>query len=103
MTKLRQITTGLRFPEGPVAMSDGSVLLVEIDRRTLTRVAADGQKELVAEMGGGPNGAAIGPDGKCYICNNGGFKWVEDEFCLRPVLPAGGYSGGRHGRGDPPR
>jgi gluconolactonase len=28
-------------------------------------------------MGGGPNGAAIGPDGKCYVCNNGGFKWIS--------------------------
>ena len=30
---------------------------------------------MVTELGGGPNGAAIGPDGKCYICNNGGFEW----------------------------
>ena len=56
MTNLREITTGLRFPEGPVAMADGSVLLVEIERGTLTRVAADGRKEGVAQMGGGPNG-----------------------------------------------
>jgi gluconolactonase len=97
---LREITTGLRFPEGPVAMSDGSVLLVEIERRTLTRVVADGRQEVVAQLGGGPNGAAIGPDGKCYICNNGGFKWVEDEFCLRPVLQAEDYSGGRIERVD---
>lgn len=95
MTKLREIATGLRFPEGPVAMADGSVLLVEIERGTLTRVAADGRKEAVARMGGGPNGAAIGPDGKCYVCNNGGFKWVEDELCLRPVLQPEDYSGGR--------
>jgi len=58
MTELREITTGLRFPEGPVAISDGSILLVEIERRTLTRVAPDGGKEIVAQMGGGPNGAA---------------------------------------------
>ena len=25
-----QITSGLRFPEGPIAMADGSVILVEI-------------------------------------------------------------------------
>src|SRR3972149_5230093 len=100
MTKVREITTGLRFPEGPVAMSDGSALLVEIERRTLTRVAADGRKVVIAQMGGGPNGAAIGPDGKCYICTNGGFKWVEDEFCLRPVLQAEDYSGGRIERVD---
>src|SRR5207237_266567 len=32
---LKQIASGLRFPEGPVAMSDGSVVLVEIERETL--------------------------------------------------------------------
>jgi gluconolactonase len=100
MPQLREITSGLRFPEGPVAMADGSILLVEIERRTLTRVAVDGRKEIIAHMGGGPNGAAIGPDGKCYICNNGGFKWIEDEFCLRPVLQAEDYSGGRIERVD---
>ena len=71
----RVIASGLRFPEGPVAMPDGSVLLVEIERGTLSRVRPNGVVEVVAETGGGPNGAAIGPDGRCYICNNGGFKW----------------------------
>ena len=46
--QLLEITSGLRFPEGPVAMADGSVLVVEIERRTLTRVEADGHKEVVA-------------------------------------------------------
>jgi gluconolactonase len=69
---IRVIADGLAFPEGPVAMPDGSVLLVEIIAGVLTRVWPDGRKETVARTGGGPNGAAIGPDGKCYICNNGG-------------------------------
>jgi len=98
--QLREITTGLRFPEGPVAMPDGSILVVEIERRTLTRVEADGHKEVVAEPGGGPNGAAIGPDGICYLCNNGGFAWHEDGQGLRPVLQAQDYSGGRIERVD---
>lgn len=74
---IREITSGLEFPEGPIAMNDGSVILTEIKRGTLTRVEPDGSKEVVAETGGGPNGAAIGPDGKCYVCNNGGFEWIE--------------------------
>lgn len=78
------IATGLRFPEGPVAMPDGSVLLVEIARGTLTRVAADGTVSVVAELGGGPNGAAIGPDGAVYVCNNGGFGWTEADGLLFP-------------------
>ncbi|MGH9210902.1 MAG: SMP-30/gluconolactonase/LRE family protein [Acidimicrobiales bacterium] len=78
--ELREVAAGLRFPEGPIAMDDGSVVLVEIARGTLSRVWPDGKVEVVADLGGGPNGAAIGPDGKVYVCNNGGcFRW-EDRF-----------------------
>jgi len=97
---LREIASGLRFPEGPIAMRDGSVLLVEIARGTLLRVQPDGIRQVVARLGGGPNGAAIGPEGKCYICNNGGFKWTDDETGLRPILQADDYSGGRIERVD---
>jgi gluconolactonase len=93
--ELREVTSGLLFPEGPVALPDGSVLVVEIARRCLTRVLPDGRKENLATPGGGPNGAAIGPDGKCYVCNNGGFEFVRDEHGLRPVVQAWDYSGGR--------
>ena len=41
--KLTTLASGLRFPEGPVAMPDGSIVLVEIERRTLSRVTPDGQ------------------------------------------------------------
>src|SRR3546814_15472517 len=78
------VATGLRFPEGPVPMPDGSVLLVEIARGTLTRVSTDGSLSVVAELGGGPNGLAIGPDGAAYVCNNGGFQWVEAGPLLIP-------------------
>ena len=73
----REIASGLGFPEGPVAMPDGSLLVVEIKRGTLSRVTLDGVITVVAELGGGPNGAAIGPDGAAYVCNNGGFQWSE--------------------------
>ena len=76
--EVTELATGLMFPEGPVAMPDGSTLLVEIGRGTLTRVpAGGGTPEVVADLGGGPNGAAIGPDGACYVVNNGGFLWGE--------------------------
>ncbi len=71
------VTEGLQFPEGPIAMADGSVVLVEIRRQTLTRVRPDGRQEIIARLGGGPNGAAIGPDGAVYVCNNGGFEWID--------------------------
>ena len=99
--KIREIARGLQFPEGPVALDDGSVLLVEIARGTLSRVRADGTVSVVADLGGGPNGAAIGPDGAVYVCNNGGFRWqTEFDGCVRPVGQAEDYSGGRIERVD---
>ena len=92
---LREVTTDLAFPEGPVAMPDGSVIVVEIRKGCLTRVWPDGGKEVVATPGGGPNGAAIGPDGRCYVCNNGGFEWADTPLGTRPVMQARDYSGGR--------
>ena len=97
---MKTIATGLRFPEGPIAMADGTVLLVEIERQTLTRVHADGRTEIIARLGGGPNGAAIGPDGAAYVCNNGGLRWHEDKHGLRPTAQADDYSGGRIERVD---
>ncbi len=92
---VRVITTGLRFPEGPIAMPDGSVILVEIERGTLTRCNPDGSTEVIAETGGGPNGAAMGPDGRIYICNNGGFKWFYGEDGgMRSIAQADNYAGG---------
>jgi gluconolactonase len=95
MTEWTTVASGLRFPEGPVAMADGSVILVEIARGRITRVRPDGTTAIVAEPGGGPNGLAIGPDGKLYCCNNGGFEYVERNGYLTPHGQAHDYSGGR--------
>jgi gluconolactonase len=100
MTELEIVAEGLRFPEGPVAMPDGSVILVEIEAGRITRVRPDGRKEIVAEPGNGPNGLALGPGGKLYCVNNGGFSWIEAEGSLRPHLTAADYSGGRVDRID---
>ena len=98
---IREIARGLRFPEGPVALPDGSVLLVEIARGTLVRIGTDGRVEIVAHLGGGPNGAALGPDGKVYVCNNGGFDWIEmDGGRIRPSHQPHDWSGGRIERVD---
>ena len=83
--ELTEITDGLRFPEGPIAMPDGSVIVVELFSACLTRVWPDGTKDKVAETPGGPNGAAIGPDGAIYLCNNGGcFAPIERNGRSRP-------------------
>ena len=102
MHELTEVTSGLRFPEGPIAMPDGSVIVVEMFGPRLTRVHPDGSKETIAEIPGGPNGAAIGPDGALYLCNNGGcFTALEFGELLFPGRhdPAR-YIGGRIQRVD---
>ena len=95
MHQITEITTGLQFPEGPIAMPDGSIIVVEIQRGTVSRVSPEGSIEVIATPGGGPNGAAIGPDGACYICNNGGFEWHERNSLVFPGDQPNDYSGGR--------
>src|SRR6516164_6806654 len=77
MDEVRIMATGLGFPEGPVAMPDGSVILTEIRNRRCSRVAADGKVSVFSDNGGGPNGLAVGPDGALYCTNNGGSRYVE--------------------------
>ncbi|MEP7100803.1 MAG: SMP-30/gluconolactonase/LRE family protein, partial [Burkholderiales bacterium] len=90
------LATNLNFPEGPIAMPDGSVVFVEIGAGQLSRWQPNGKVEAVAKTGGGPNGAAIGPDGACYVCNNGGFVWHTDPNGGRyPHGRAPDYAGGR--------
>jgi gluconolactonase len=101
MSDIRVIATGLSFPEGPIAMADGSIVLVEIERQTVSRVRPDGRVEVIAHTGGGPNGMAVGPDGAFYICNNGGFAWQLIHGLLRPAGPASDFTSGRIERVDP--
>ena len=96
MTNYDVVATGLEFPEGPVCMDDGSIVLVEVKRGTISRVDPDnGSVEVVAQPGGGPNGAAVGPDGAVYVCNNGGFTWGEARGLTVPGLVPDDYSSGR--------
>src|SRR4051812_50220299 len=89
MSDLTELATGLQFPEGPVVMPDGSIVVTEIKSGTLARVQPDGSGtvERFADLGGGPNGAALGPDGYLYIANNGGVPWGG--------LKGGGVPGGQ--------
>jgi len=85
------IATGLEFPEGPVCDRDGTLYVVEIRAGCMQKVAPDGTLSVFARPGGGPNGAAHGPDGALYVTNNGGFSWHNGL----PVGPAPDYETGR--------
>ena len=86
--KFTEMASGLAFPEGPVIMPDGSVIVVEIVSGHVTRIWGDGKRELVADTRGGPAGAALGPDGALYVCNLGGFDLSTMCFGQGP-----GYEG----------
>lgn len=89
------ITEGLRFPEGPVALADGSVLVVEIAGRALTRITPDGRHQMITEFRGAPNGAAVDKHGHtCYVCNNGGREFKYHDGNYLPVGLGPDYCGG---------
>jgi len=98
---LEVLTEGLKFPEGPVWMRDGTIVVVEMRAKTLTRVDTAGNHHVIAELGGGPNGCAIGPDGAFYVANNGGaWGWAPGDSNM-PGPPPKVYKGGSIQRVDP--
>lgn len=97
----REIASGLRFPEGPVAMGDGSFIVCEMAACRITRVSTDGATQTIAKTGGGPNGLALGPNGALYVCNNGGaFSFAERNGITIPGHAPDSHNGGRIERVD---
>lgn len=97
VTEVRCVAEGLAFPESPIWCPDGSILLSEMAAGRISRVRADGRVEPVADVGGGPNGVALLPDGRLIVCQNGGSTfgtgWWPYDFdgCVqlfRPVAAA---------------
>jgi gluconolactonase len=72
----------LVFTEGPLVLPGGAIGCVEVLAGRLTRIGPNGEGQAIAQLGGGPNGAALGPDGRVYVCNNGGLT-AEDIENLR--------------------
>ena len=102
---LTELASGLQFPEGPVVLPGGDLLVCELVTGYLRRVpAGGGEAEVVAECGGSTNGAALGPDGAVYVCNSGGWRWTKFGSILLPGdhdgTQADDYIGGRVQRVD---
>ena len=88
-SSLRTLATGLRFPEGPVVLADGTILVTEIAGGQISAVAPDGKCTVFAKTGGGPNGLAIGPDAVVLGIQHG------DEYSASVDLAAFGRDGAR--------
>jgi gluconolactonase len=91
LPEFKVLATGMGFPEGPLALPDGSVLVTEIRNQQIQRIYPDGRVDVIA-CPGGPNGLARGPDGAIYICNNGGSWYLPNHFAS--MGPAADYEGG---------
>jgi gluconolactonase len=96
MMELEIVAEGLKFPEGPVAMPDGSVIWSRSRRVGLPACGPMAARRPWRRPEAGPTGWRWAPDGKLYCCNNGGFNYIEHPSGL--LIPHGqpeDYSGGR--------
>lgn len=71
MTNVNEIASGFSFTEGPCFDANGVLHVVELANRCVSRIV-DGERVVLAELGGSPNGAAFAPNGDLYIANGGG-------------------------------
>ena len=70
-------------------MPDGSVIVVELRRRSVTRVQPDGTKSRRSPSPAGARTAlAIGPDGAVYVCNSGGWDVPRAHRAARSRTPS---------------
>src|SRR5688500_14972916 len=104
---MRVVAADLEFPEGPLVLPDGDLLVTEIRSGRISRVTPAGKVSPFAETGGGPSGAALGPDGAIYVAQHGGVEGTErvsPTTGARAVLPGdrpAGYIGGQIQRVSP--
>jgi gluconolactonase len=77
--------SGLGFPEGPLLLADGRLAFVQ-EYGGCVSVLEDGQVRQMAQVGGNPNGLAMGADGRIYVTRGRGVvgSWKSPD----PVTPA---------------
>jgi gluconolactonase len=81
----RLIAKELAFPEGPVYMGNGEVVVTEMRGRCLTR-CSESAKAMVGLTSDGPNGATLDADGSLWVALNGGLSlgpggyWFSETF-----------------------
>ncbi|MCW2785995.1 MAG: hypothetical protein JWP74_2512 [Marmoricola sp.] len=70
--KVEVLADGLGFTEGPVALPDGRIALTSISEGCVFTVDPSTATVERIDVGGGPNGLALGPGGELYVAQNGG-------------------------------
>lgn len=78
----------LAYPEGPVAMPDGSVVCSEVAGGRISHLNDVGLVVRAIDTGGSPAGCAVGPDKGLYVCNGGGTRFRSRAGSLEPYGPA---------------
>ena len=78
---------GLGWPEGPTALPDGRIVLVESYRSQLTAIDQNGRAARFAYVSGAPNACVLGADGALYVCQNGGTTgpWRAAEMTVPSI------------------
>ena len=75
------LAAGLGFPEGPVVMPDGAIVLCDGNLGRLLRWQ-DGEISTFAETGGSPWGAALGADDAIYVTQGGNVPGSGDTSAI---------------------
>ncbi|MCY4125548.1 MAG: SMP-30/gluconolactonase/LRE family protein [Pseudomonas sp.] len=79
--KIEVLTSGLGFIEGPLIEHD-VIYLCDIQAGLIKKVVG-GKASILANVGGGPNGLAFGPQGYLYVANNGGsMRWKDRDWLI---------------------
>lgn len=105
--QVRTLTTGVRGPEGPAELPDGSVSMVEFTAGNIIRISQQGASDVLAHLGKGVAGTAMGRDGALYVA-----KMDLAQFMKAPrggdapapagdAPPSGGPGGGPAGDDTP--
>jgi gluconolactonase len=82
--KATLLASGLGFPEGPVVMADGRVVLCDCNTGELL-VYADGSVCAYARTGGSPWGAVLGSDGAIYVTQGGNVPGSGDSSAVSGI------------------
>jgi gluconolactonase len=75
------LASDLGFPEGPVVMPDGSIVICDGNTGELLRWA-NGAMARLSDTGGSPWGAILGSDGAIYLTQGGNVPGAPDQSAV---------------------